>query len=77
MAEETPDNIVEEVENPDEEVTLKEARKIRPDAQLGETVWEEIEVKNAGRIQAQTAKQNCPVSKALAGTEITLDAKLV
>jgi lipoyl-dependent peroxiredoxin len=25
---------------------------------------------------AQDAKQNCPVSKALAGTEITLDAKL-
>jgi osmotically inducible protein OsmC len=27
--------------------------------------------------QAQTAKKNCPVSKALAGVEITLDAKLV
>jgi len=26
---------------------------------------------------AQTAKKNCPVSKALAGTEITLEAKLV
>jgi lipoyl-dependent peroxiredoxin len=25
---------------------------------------------------AETAKRNCPVSKALAGTEITLDAKL-
>jgi osmotically inducible protein OsmC len=27
--------------------------------------------------QAETAKQNCPVSKVLAGAEITLDAKLV
>jgi osmotically inducible protein OsmC len=27
--------------------------------------------------QAETAKATCPVSKALAGTEITLDAKLV
>jgi osmotically inducible protein OsmC len=27
--------------------------------------------------QAATAKQNCPVSKVLAGAEITLDAKLV
>lgn len=27
--------------------------------------------------QAQNAKKNCPVSKALAGVEITLDAKLV
>jgi osmotically inducible protein OsmC len=26
---------------------------------------------------AQDAKQNCPVSKALAGTEINLNAKLV
>ncbi len=29
------------------------------------------------RQQAQAAKENCPVSKALAGTEITLDAALV
>jgi osmotically inducible protein OsmC len=27
--------------------------------------------------QAQGAKKNCPVSKALAGVEITLDARLV
>jgi osmotically inducible protein OsmC len=27
--------------------------------------------------QAETAKKNCPVSKALTGTEITLDARLV
>ena len=27
--------------------------------------------------QAETAKKNCPVSQALAGTEITLNAKLV
>jgi lipoyl-dependent peroxiredoxin len=27
--------------------------------------------------QAETAKKNCPVSKALAATEITLDARLV
>ncbi len=29
------------------------------------------------RAQAEAAKANCPVSKALAGVEITLDAKLV
>ena len=49
--------IVEEVENPEEEITLKEARRLRGDAQLGETIAEEIEIKNPGRIQAQTAKQ--------------------
>jgi len=27
--------------------------------------------------QAEAAKKGCPVSKALAGTQITLDAKLV
>ena len=31
----------------------------------------------AFREQAETAKATCPVSKALAGTEITLEAKLV
>jgi len=31
----------------------------------------------AFRKEAETAKANCPVSKALAGTEITLDASLV
>ena len=50
-------NVVEEVENPDEEVTLQQARKLKPDARIGETVADEIEIKNAGRIQAQTAKQ--------------------
>ncbi len=32
---------------------------------------------NTFREQADTAKQNCPVSQALAGTEISLNAKLV
>jgi N utilization substance protein A len=50
-------NVVEEVENTDEELTLQQARKIKPDARIGETVADEIEIKNAGRIQAQTAKQ--------------------
>jgi N utilization substance protein A len=50
-------NVVEEVENADEELTLQQARKKWPDARIGETVSEEIEIKDAGRIQAQTAKQ--------------------
>src|SRR5579871_6711279 len=32
---------------------------------------------NAFQEQAETAKKNCPVSKALAGTNITLNARLV
>ena len=45
-----------------------------------------VELKTVGEVpgldqaafqkQAQDAKQNCPVSRALAGTEITLDARL-
>ena len=31
----------------------------------------------AFQVEAESAKANCPVSKALAGTEITLDARLV
>ncbi|MGO8875984.1 MAG: OsmC family protein [Acidimicrobiales bacterium] len=31
----------------------------------------------AFQVEAESAKANCPVSKALAGTEITLDASLV
>ena len=29
------------------------------------------------KVQAETAKKNCPVSKALTGVEITLEAKLL
>ncbi|MGE3597244.1 MAG: transcription termination factor NusA [Dehalococcoidia bacterium] len=50
-------NIVEVVENPDEEILLKDARRNQPAAQLGETVATEIEIRTPGRILAQTAKQ--------------------
>jgi N utilization substance protein A len=49
--------VVEEVENPREEITLAEARRYRADAALGETVPVPTEPVNAGRIAAQTAKQ--------------------
>ncbi|MGH2589069.1 MAG: transcription termination factor NusA, partial [Dehalococcoidia bacterium] len=50
-------NVVEEVEIPDEEISLRDARRIQPDVQLGETIADEVEIKTPGRIQAQTAKQ--------------------
>ncbi len=49
--------IVEDVENPRDEIALAEARRIRPDAELGETIPFESIQQNAGRIAAQTAKQ--------------------
>jgi N utilization substance protein A len=49
--------VVEEVQNPMTEVSLEEARKIKPDVQLGETVIAENTPKDFGRIAAQNAKQ--------------------
>ncbi len=40
-----------------DEITLPNARRIKPDAQLGETVEMEVTPKDFGRIAAQTAKQ--------------------
>jgi N utilization substance protein A len=39
------------------EISLEEARRIKPDAQIGDTIMVEATPRNAGRIAAQTAKQ--------------------
>ena len=49
--------VVEKVENPSTEVTLKEAHKFEPDAELGGVVMVESTPKHFGRVAAQTAKQ--------------------
>ena len=49
--------IVEKVENPELEISLKDAQKINPDLTLEDTVDMEIVPRNFGRIAAQTAKQ--------------------
>ncbi len=49
--------VVEEIESPEQEVTLEEARKLRANAQIGETVPTGSLPHSAGRIAAQTAKQ--------------------
>ncbi len=49
--------VVEEVTDPRTQITLEEARKIDPDAQLGDRVAIESTPSNFGRIAAQTAKQ--------------------
>jgi N utilization substance protein A len=49
--------VVEKVSNPQDEIALEKARKIKSDAQLGEAVEVEVTPKNFGRIAAQTAKQ--------------------
>jgi len=49
--------IVESVTNPNLEVSLKEARKLRVTAQLGDVINIECTPKNIGRIAVQAAKQ--------------------
>lgn len=49
--------IVEKVENADEEVSLKEARKMAPEKGLGEEIDFPLDIHDFGRIAAQTAKQ--------------------
>jgi len=49
--------VVEDVEDPQQEITLAQAKKIKPDAEVGEVVATESLPHSAGRIAAQTAKQ--------------------
>jgi N utilization substance protein A len=49
--------IVETIANPDREISLKEARKLRATAQLGDVINIECTPKNIGRIAVQAAKQ--------------------
>lgn len=49
--------IVDTVENPDLQISVKEAKKISKQLKKGDTVDVEIIPKNFGRIAAQTAKQ--------------------
>lgn len=49
--------IVEEVESPAYEISLSEAQAMKKDVQLGDMIEVHEEVKNFGRVAAQTAKQ--------------------
>jgi N utilization substance protein A len=53
----TAREIVEHVQDPKAEIALADARQIRSDAQLGETVLVESTPRDFGRIAAQAAKQ--------------------
>ncbi|MGJ8455051.1 transcription termination factor NusA [Pseudothermotoga sp. U03pept] len=50
-------DIVEKVEDPLTQITLDEARKQDPLAEIGKKIYKKMSVKNFGRIAAQTAKQ--------------------
>ena len=50
-------DVVETVDNPHTEISLDDAQRALPHAQLGDVVSIEIKPKNFGRIAAQTARQ--------------------
>jgi len=49
--------VVEEVEDARVDIAMEEARRLKPDVELGEIMEFEVTPANAGRIAAQTAKQ--------------------
>ena len=49
--------VVETITDPEQEITLADARVIQPDVEVGDEVMIESTPKNFGRIAAQTAKQ--------------------
>lgn len=49
--------VVEEVGSPAVEISLEDAKKLKADAEIGDTVEEKHEVTSFGRVAAQTAKQ--------------------
>jgi len=51
-------SVVDEVEDPSMELTLEEARKIDPDAKVGDTVVEELKFEDFGRHAIHSAKQS-------------------
>lgn len=49
--------VVETVENPHTQISLREALQYKPDAQLGDKVSVPVDLEDFGRIAAQTARQ--------------------
>ncbi len=49
--------VVETVENPNNEISLAEAKKVNPLYEVGDVLEEEVKANDFGRIAAQTAKQ--------------------
>src|ERR1041385_4991195 len=49
--------VVEQVGNPQDEIDLARARRLKADAKVGDVVEVEVTPRNFGRIAAQTAKQ--------------------
>ena len=66
--------VVEEVENPDIEISLKDAQKINKDLVVGDTIDTEVTTEDFGRVAASTAKQVVIQKVREAERQVTLDA---
>ena len=49
--------VVEEVEDPDKQISLADAKRLKSTYKIGDMVSQEVTPKNFGRIAAQTARQ--------------------
>lgn len=49
--------VVEEVENPELEITIEDGRKLDPDCEIGDSLGSKVDTSSFGRIAAQSAKQ--------------------
>ena len=66
--------VVDEVENPDIEISLKDAKKINKDLVVGDTIDTEVTTEDFGRVAASTAKQVVIQKVREAERQVTLDA---
>ena len=66
--------VVDEVENPDIEISLKDAKKINKDLEVGDTIDTEVTTEDFGRVAASTAKQVVIQKVREAERQVTLDA---
>ena len=66
--------VVENVENPDIEINLSDAKKINKDLEIGDTIDTEVPTGDFGRVAASTAKQVVIQKVREAERQVTLDA---
>ena len=66
--------VVEEVTNPEIEISLEDAKKINPSLEIGDTIDTEVTTEDFGRVAASTAKQVVVQKVREAERQVTLDA---
>lgn len=66
--------VVEEVTNPEIEISLEDAKKINENLEIGDTIDTEVTTEDFGRVAASTAKQVVIQKVREAERQVTLDA---